>query len=377
MCEVREENERLKAILAQILRDYQSLQTRIFEIIKRGQAKQKPAEADPSSLSLHNNEHELVSLCLGSGPSFMIKQEEKTSCNGKETKGEKDNQIKRGLALGMECKMDEEENDAKNEVQQSNSLESSSEGTENKEETAVGDQRWPPSKAMKNLKSEEDEASPQVQVKRARVSVRARCDAHTMNDGCQWRKYGQKISKGNPCPRAYYRCTVAPGCPVRKQVQRCAEDMSILISTYEGNHNHPLPISATAMASTTAAAASMLISASSSSLPVTSPHQITTGLNFSFPDISHQNAQFYTSNPSISPSLSQPTITLDLTNPHGFSSTSPRSFYSQASFSFSPSESSSSWKSGGGYFNHGAHQPYYKSLYRQSQESLFHSYAHK
>ncbi|KAL0360924.1 UNVERIFIED_CONTAM: putative WRKY transcription factor 7 [Sesamum radiatum] len=57
-------------------------------------------------------------------------------------------------------------------------------------------------------------------------------------DDYSWRKYGQKPIKGSPHPRGYYKCSSVRGCLARKHVERALDDPTMLIVTYEGDHNH-------------------------------------------------------------------------------------------------------------------------------------------
>ncbi|CAL5055346.1 unnamed protein product [Urochloa decumbens] len=66
-----------------------------------------------------------------------------------------------------------------------------------------------------------------------------------------WRKYGQKPIKGSPYPRGYYRCSSSKGCPARKQVERSRTDPSLLVITYNSEHNHPWPTQRNALAGST------------------------------------------------------------------------------------------------------------------------------
>ncbi|KAL6979545.1 hypothetical protein U1Q18_021206 [Sarracenia purpurea var. burkii] len=71
-----------------------------------------------------------------------------------------------------------------------------------------------------------------------RIAFHTKSSEDVLDDGYRWRKYGQKAVKNCFHPRSYYRCTHHT-CNVKKQIQRLSKDTSIVVTTYEGIHNHP------------------------------------------------------------------------------------------------------------------------------------------
>ncbi|KAJ6820784.1 putative WRKY transcription factor 31 [Iris pallida] len=294
---VNEENQRLRGMLNQVTSNYNSLQMHLVALMQ--QRSQRNGDEAAADEKMEVKQHD-------SGIPLLPRQF-----------------MDLGRLVGMSADADADEpsnSSSDRSLSPTNNVESSivdyhlkktssivsggGRGFAREDSPDQGSQGWVPKSQTKVVDSKSPEQAQEATMRKARVSVRARSEAPMITDGCQWRKYGQKMAKGNPCPRAYYRCTMATGCPVRKQVQRCADDRTILITTYEGNHNHPLPPAAMAMASTTSAAASMLLSGSMSSA---------NGL---------MNSDFLTrtmlpcssSMATISASAPFPTVTLDLTH---------------------------------------------------------------
>ncbi|KAG9145461.1 hypothetical protein Leryth_021456 [Lithospermum erythrorhizon] len=97
-----------------------------------------------------------------------------------------------------------------------------------------------------------------------RQVVQTMSEVDLVNDGYRWRKYGQKLVKGNLNPRSYYRCSNA-GCPAKKHVERASHDPKLVITTYEGQHCHEMPFTKSVTRNTSGEAVAAVIGESRSS----------------------------------------------------------------------------------------------------------------
>ncbi|XP_019706738.1 probable WRKY transcription factor 4 isoform X2 [Elaeis guineensis] len=109
--------------------------------------------------------------------------------------------------------------------------------------------------STQDLKRRMMESTSHRMVTEPRIIVQTTSEVDLLDDGYRWRKYGQKVVKGNPHPRSYYRCTNV-GCIVRKHIERSSTDPKAVITTYEGKHNHDVPAARNSSHATTNAGAS-------------------------------------------------------------------------------------------------------------------------
>ncbi|XP_061359718.1 probable WRKY transcription factor 12 [Gastrolobium bilobum] len=85
--------------------------------------------------------------------------------------------------------------------------------------------------------TEKSKVKTRRKLREPRFCFQTRSDVDVLDDGYKWRKYGQKVVKNSLHPRSYYRCTYS-NCRVKKRVERLSEDCRMVITTYEGRHNH-------------------------------------------------------------------------------------------------------------------------------------------
>ncbi|KAK1368335.1 WRKY domain-containing protein [Heracleum sosnowskyi] len=204
MDEVRKENGRLKLVLSNMMKDYKTLQQCIDNISDDHHQHEKNNRNDKDRADFSHKEEDLVGISLDRSSSLDAKIKDQLSLKVKKTDEDDRDNLDPGLAL----RLDGRSYEFSSEHDDSGVLRNQSPGKIKGETT--NDQTREPRKDAKTSRSGDDEkVMHQHPAKKARVSVRAICSGPSMNDGYQWRKYGQKKANGNPCPRAYYSCTTA------------------------------------------------------------------------------------------------------------------------------------------------------------------------
>ncbi|XP_073005813.1 probable WRKY transcription factor 4 [Typha latifolia] len=141
----------------------------------------------------------------------------------------------------------------------SESLSGSSEGEEvDDTEAATDEGDSKPDTKRRNMDMGVKESTPHKTVTEPKIIVQTTSEIDLLDDGYRWRKYGQKVVKGNPHPRSYYKCTNV-GCNVRKHIERASTDRKAVLTTYEGKHNHDVPAARSSSHNSTSLAAATSI----------------------------------------------------------------------------------------------------------------------
>ncbi|KAJ0780760.1 putative transcription factor WRKY family [Helianthus annuus] len=96
------------------------------------------------------------------------------------------------------------------------------------------------SEIKQRLKRNSSESSVVKHPKKPKFIVHATAGTKASADSYKWRKYRQKMAKGNSHPRNCYKCTF-PGCTVKKHMEKVVDGSSQVIITYKGLHNHDIP----------------------------------------------------------------------------------------------------------------------------------------
>lgn len=180
MHEVREENKRLRTYLDKMMKDYQSLQTQFNNIVhEKDSPKKSPYNRALSHQENREQKHETpddfdVSLSLGRSSSSELRRDnvrkhssspQKAETSTKTVEQDKDE----GLRLGLDCRFDTQPSVLSKEGLPESSPEHSLD--DEKEVQAQKSEKAP----------EDDEVSHQNPAKKARVSVRVRCDTPTVS----------------------------------------------------------------------------------------------------------------------------------------------------------------------------------------------------